>query len=346
MKSFNIGGVERSVINYANELIKDFDYVGICAYGDFFNHKNYINDDVEINNLPFPSNSSNFLSNLFCIIKILKKKEITILHYHHRVYLPYILILRVRFPALKIIYSHHNTFDDQLTKLLYANHYVAISKSTESELIRSHKKDFTIIKHGTPISYNEVSQQLKEKFTIGFVGRFTKTKGIFVLLDAFRNIHIKLSHVRLCFFGEGELQESIESFIREHHFQKVVDIFPPTTNLESIYSRIDLLVIPSISLEGFGLVIIEGMAHKKLVVASDLPVFREIITDEETGFLFTAGDSKHLEKVLLKIISDDELYNKIRLNGFDTAVREYNLSDAVNKYINLYKRCWNSGKYT
>jgi len=55
--------------------------------------------------------------------------------------------------------------------------------------------------------------------------------------------------------------------------------------------------MPSI-VEGFGLALAEAMACGKIVIASDIPPFKEIINDGENGFLFKSKDINSLKDVI------------------------------------------------
>ncbi|GAA2896389.1 MSMEG_0565 family glycosyltransferase [Pseudonocardia halophobica] len=73
--------------------------------------------------------------------------------------------------------------------------------------------------------------------------------------------------------------------------------------------------------EGFGLVAIEAMALGVPVVASDLPVFREHLTDGVDALLPGVGDDEALAAALRRVITEPELRASLVRGGAATAAR-------------------------
>ncbi len=60
------------------------------------------------------------------------------------------------------------------------------------------------------------------------------------------------------------------------------------------FSNIDVLVVPSITYEGFGFVVQEAFAAKTPVIASDIGALNEFVKHMENGLLFKVGDGNDL----------------------------------------------------
>ncbi|MDZ7765418.1 MAG: hypothetical protein U5K00_13485 [Melioribacteraceae bacterium] len=54
LKSFDIGGAERSTIEYSNKLVRFCDYTGIVRTTSFFNNNDYIDKKIEVINIDPP----------------------------------------------------------------------------------------------------------------------------------------------------------------------------------------------------------------------------------------------------------------------------------------------------
>ncbi|GAA4549269.1 MSMEG_0565 family glycosyltransferase [Pseudonocardia xishanensis] len=94
------------------------------------------------------------------------------------------------------------------------------------------------------------------------------------------------------------------------------------------------LVYPSTA-EGFGLVPIEAMALGVPVVASDLPVFREHLTDGVDALLPPVGDDEALAAALRRVITEPALRDSLRTAGHTTAAR-FTWADAAEAHRAIY----------
>jgi glycosyltransferase involved in cell wall biosynthesis len=72
-----------------------------------------------------------------------------------------------------------------------------------------------------------------------------------------------------------------------------------------VFAGMDVLVVPSVGLESYGLVVDEAMAHGVPVVASRLGALTERFT-EECGAFFPAGDARALKGVVERLVARPE----------------------------------------
>lgn len=137
--------------------------------------------------------------------------------------------------------------------------------------------------------------------TIGCAARLTPMKGIGHLIGAMRllgnSADIKL---RIAGTGEDEAKlrkqaEGLESRVRfEGH----------VADMPAFYSQIDVLVLPSISLEGLPLTLLEAMATGLPVISSDAGGAREAFVDGEHGILVPPGDERALAAAIAELAAD------------------------------------------
>ena len=317
IKTFDIGGVERSTINSSNQLVNRIDFVGIFAHKGIFNHSNIVKSKVsQFYSIGKLSNPLFFVINLIMMFRIIICNKINIINYHQRVLIPYILLIRLFFPTIKIVYSHHNIFNDSLNNFLKADIYLAFSIALKHDLEKVSKSPIVLLNHKIDIIENRSS--INETINvIGYVGRFEKLKGIYLLLDAFINISNEFSNLNLVIIGDGKEKSAIKKYIAQCNIVNKVIVKDPEIDLAEIYKGIDCLVVPSGKKEGFGLVIIEAMGNKIPVVASDLEPFKEIIKNNITGLLFERGKVESLIIQLNRVITDNKLRTDIIRNGFE-----------------------------
>lgn len=128
------------------------------------------------------------------------------------------------------------------------------------------------------------------------VGRFSPLhKGFDLLIDAFHLFAQKDSEWTLDIVGEGEEEESYRQKIAQYQLEERIQIHPFTNNIQAYYSQAQIYVLSS-RWEGFGLVLVEAMAHGLPVVSSDLPTSKEIMGG--FGLYFHNGNIEELAERL------------------------------------------------
>lgn len=128
------------------------------------------------------------------------------------------------------------------------------------------------------------------------VGRFShQHKGFDLLIEAFHLFAQNNQEWKLDIVGEGVEEELYRKLIKKYNLENQVTIHPFTNNIQAYYSKAQVYVLSS-RWEGFGLVLVEAMAHGLPVISSDLPTSKEIMGD--FGLYFKNGDIEDLAKKL------------------------------------------------
>lgn len=176
---------------------------------------------------------------------------------------------------------------------------------------------------------------LKNKFIVGHVGRFTLAKNHDFLLEIFKEITKLRDDAILILIGDGELREKIENKIKSLALEDNVIIVGKVSNVEIYYSIMDIVLIPSI-FEGLSLVAIEAQASFVPVIASyAIPLEAKI----SSGFCYLdLNDSAYVwAKMAL-----DFSYKPCKLNKYH---HNYNIKKTtknfekwyIKKYFDLYE---------
>jgi glycosyltransferase involved in cell wall biosynthesis len=96
----------------------------------------------------------------------------------------------------------------------------------------------------------------------------------------------------------------------------------------------DMVVMPSAS-EGMSLACLEAMACGRLVIASDIPGAREIITPGETGLLFRLGDVADLAARTVLAGRDPELRARLGEDARAHVERHHRVEEMVARYAGI-----------
>jgi glycosyltransferase involved in cell wall biosynthesis len=93
---------------------------------------------------------------------------------------------------------------------------------------------------------------------------------------------------------------------------------PDDDTLAELYSSADIFAFPS-HIEGYGLPPLEAMACGTPVVTTDCLGVRDFVIDGENALMTHPKDPSAFSKAILRLLSDKDLYEKIKENGLETA---------------------------
>lgn len=142
---------------------------------------------------------------------------------------------------------------------------------------------------------------LKDKLVVCSVGRLSRDKGSFELLEAFYRLAKEREDVALMMVGdtEGDIPEHLVPITKQERV-----VFTGFTNEVNKYmAACDVLAHPSYR-EGFSMVIQEAMAMQLAVVTTDIPGPSEVIEDGVTGILVEPCNADSLYEGLKQMFSD------------------------------------------
>lgn len=205
---------------------------------------------------------------------------------------------RKKLPGVRLIGWVHNSYDALFgKKSLYIG--PELCKHYEWQL---QKLDGTVVlcnddaqKYHFPVQviYNPLTLKpgrpadgTSKKFLA--VGRFSRLhKGFDLLIEAFNIFAEQNKEWTLDIVGEGVEEPLYRKQIKNYKLEERITIHPFTNNIQSYYSQAQVYVLSS-RWEGFGLVLVEAMAHGLPVISSDLPTSKEIMG--EFGLYYVNGD--------------------------------------------------------
>ena len=94
-------------------------------------------------------------------------------------------------------------------------------------------------------------------------------------------------------------------------------------DVEYYYSASDLVVLPYKKIYQSG-VLMMTLSYERPALASNLPPLKEVVIDNENGFLFKSEDINDLAKKLNFILSDKENLQRIQKNGSISINEKFN----------------------
>ncbi len=189
----------------------------------------------------------------------------------------------------------------------------------------------------------EVLLKLVGYQVLGFIGSFYAYEGLDLIIDAMPAILAVNPKARLLLVGGGPQEKNLKHQVTLLGLEDKV-IFTgrvPHSEVSDYYSLIDLLVYPRKPMRLTDLVTplkpLEAMAQGKTVLASDVGGHHELIVDNETGFLFKAGEIEHLSERIIELLADKALRDSVIASGRNYVEQVKNWKNSVSNYLPLYE---------
>lgn len=233
-----------------------------------------------------------------------------------------------------------------------ADKIIAVSEFTKNEIIKYYKIDPEKIE----VVYNAVGEDflqsdysgnelfeirkkynLPEKYVL-YIGTLQPRKNIPRLIQAFAKVKEKIPEIKLVLAGNRNaynFDKNIDEEIKKNNLEGSV-IFPgfiDEKDKSALFQLAKAFALPSLY-EGFGIPILEAMSQKIPVLASDIPVHREIAND---GALYFNPESvDETQKKLYTILADENLRENL-INLARVRLDFFSWKKSAEKMLEVYK---------
>lgn len=186
-------------------------------------------------------------------------------------------------------------------------------------IAKKHGKIFTAPEgRGSP---NEIGRQVK--YIIGTIANFYPPKGLSYLITAAERFRDN-DEVAFVIIGDGEERPLLEKLIAEKRLTKKVFLMGRIAKARELLPAFDAFVLPSVK-EGFPWVVLEAMAAKVPVIATNVGAVPEIITDGENGLLVKPRHTEALASKIEMVLGDDHLRQELGIKGHQTVLFKFGL---------------------
>jgi len=116
----------------------------------------------------------------------------------------------------------------------------------------------------------------------------------------------------------------------------------PQEELPYYYAASDVVVVPSLQ-EAFGLVVSEGMAAGKPVVASRVGGILDQVVDGYNGFLVEPGKPEEIAERIIYLADNPDEARRMGLRGRRIAEEKFDIEKRVDRIISLYRSILSGG---
>lgn len=286
-----------------------------------------------------------YLNSLFKILYYYLFKKIDIIHihlsYNGSFFRKYILFLLSKIIKVRVIihlhgsefqqfYERSNNVVKKLIQHLFkgSNVTLVLGEEWNARIKKIEPTTNTLILRNAVSIPPCIVENNKKEFKILFLGTLIERKGIFDLLIAMKELNEKqvLSqyNVQLIIGGVGKEEEKIKKYINEHDLCEYINLvgWVDGEKKKKLLEESQLLILPSYN-EGLPIAILEGISYGLPIIATNVGSISEAIIDYHNGFLIQPGNPLDIEKSIINIISNLDLWRKMSFNSKKLALEKF-----------------------
>ena len=245
------------------------------------------------------------------------------------------LFYKIQKPIIQFIINN-------ATKISVANEYEReifkeFTDESKIEIIRNGINQDSMISKTTDF---KIKYDIESSYVL-FVGRFSKVKGIDILLKAIRNLknNDELKNMVFVIMGvDFGFQREMLQIIDEYGINEKVLVIknPSRDDVIAAYEQSEFLVLPS-RWELSPLTPLEGFAFKKTVISSNVHGIPYTLDKDENCLLIQDEDSDELSKLILELLKDDKKKIELGISGFNRVNSELNSKIMDKKTLKIYE---------
>ncbi len=233
------------------------------------------------------------------------------------------------FPWSKILFRLVKGFP---ARIITPTKFVQQSLMTDGRVSLS---NIDIIPCGTAIIPRRMLKKRSSIPVIGCISRLAPEKGQEDLLHAMKDV-LKVHAAELWIVGKGPDEDHLKDAARKLGIEERVHFKGFVKDINEMYKQIDIAVFPSKwELEGFGIVLIEAMAHGVPVIASTIGPVSEVVGD--AALVYEPGNVKELSKQLKTLLKNPTLQKSFQKNGYERAKASFSIDKSATKMIESFR---------
>ena len=321
--STEVAGAEHVLLDICNRLQGEGTAFEVCLFA-FEGKETPFANEVAANHIPLHFIRMQYppfyLGEIYRLIKLFRKQSISVLHCHgaRADVIGGIAAKLCGIPAVSTVhgftaYSPKMRFYEWLDiKALrfFIRAILAVSDKLRLKLLGHgiSSEKILVLRNIPRLRFRPPDVNLASRngsLRLGFVGRLSPEKGLAFLVDAFGKLRTD-QDIHLNIIGEGPEKANIRTKVKSLGLEDRVTFHGYVPDPETIYSMIDLLILPSLT-EGIPLTLLEGMSFGLPIIASDVGGIPEIVENNRSGLLVKAGSVDDLTEKMNLLIKDPDM---------------------------------------
>lgn len=180
-----------------------------------------------------------------------------------------------------------------------------------------------------------------DRFTVVMVASLTELKDHETLLRAAAACRAKITDIEFLIVGDGKRRMPLEALSEDLGLGSTVKFLGRRDDVEMIFKAADLSVLASTEWYGEGISnsILESMACGTPVIATDSPGTREVIVNNENGYIMNCGDYKGVADKIVELRSQPKVVNEISRKAQECIAEKFSIHQLIDNFEQIVESC-------
>ena len=178
-----------------------------------------------------------------------------------------------------------------------------------------------------------------------YIGTLADWQGLDVVIKALPKI-LEQRPVQLRVVGRGRSRQRklLAKQIRKLGVEEAVSIQPavPHHEVPAVIAQSDICLAPlglndrNVTQGACPIKVLEYMASSRPLIASNMPIVRELVREDIDGLLFSPNDPDDLARQVLTLLNDDELSKRLADSATERALTKFTWHESQKKLVKVY----------
>ncbi len=251
-------------------------------------------------------------------------------------------------PWTETSYSRLGRFYTWIDKTLLNrfDRIVAVSEPLKNEILEKNisPSRISVIENGIDLLRFQVSkprEQVCREFglptdrkIIGTIGRLVPEKGQHLLIEAAAKLKDEFADAYFVIAGDGDLRRTLEDQAAQSNLTDRFRFLGTCHRIPEILSVMEVFTLPSIS-EGLPMVILEAMAAKKPIVATNVGAIPDVLQNGDAGIVITP-EAEALANAIVRLLRSPLEAQQLAAAAYQHVLEEYSSEKMVREYVRIY----------
>jgi glycosyltransferase involved in cell wall biosynthesis len=353
-----VGGVEKYVFDLSIQLVKlGHQITVVCANEP--SSDNCQVQGIQVRRLPYLFKVAGTNITLSLLVRLMKE-DFELVHTHFPTpWSAEISLICAKLRRKPCILTYHNDVEKDgllgfvtefynnffLRFLLSQVDKILVTQSRyidDSRFLAKYRNKVAVITNGIS-ELPMVDQRIRAKTNLLFVGildQHHRYKGLGYLIEALSLLRQDWADICLDVVGNGELIEEYQELARHLGVDEHVRFlgFVQDQKLSELYQTSTLFVLPSIDLhEGFGIVLLEAMAHGLPVITTEVVGISNEIMDHNAGVIVPPKNPAAIAAAVNILLSHPMKSQKMGMNGRTLVREKYMWEEITKEMVKIYE---------